>query len=337
MNYRLYTFLAIFLFVANNICFAQSLEVASFVLAPTQYGGDFVKDINNRPCALIKVQIVNKNVSFEGDIRKCEEKGQNEWWVWIWEGAKYLSIKSESFLPLKVTFAEHDIKLAGHQTYILRLVQSMRDPGLEGPTPSTTASNLNNSGVLPHNTFNKGVSLQDSEYHQKKQKDQNKYIAWGIVGTGHPWNLVSGIEYRGGGIVGFGLYGDIGMDFTRITVSNGHNYAHCTKTTFRYNGGLKFFPYRGLFLDCGYGSIAPATAEVKFDYIYLLDADDIIKIRKQVSTGHGPHIHIGYNLVTNLSKGSGFFLGINGGILYDVINKKTAPSFNLKIGVAWRR
>lgn len=133
MNYRLYIFLTIFLFVANNICFAQSLEVASFVLAPTQYGGDFVKDINNRPCALIKVQIVNKNVSFEGDVRKCEEKGQNEWWVWIWEGANYLTIKSDSFLPFKVTFAEHNIKLVGHKTYILRLVQSA--PSTRKTTP----------------------------------------------------------------------------------------------------------------------------------------------------------------------------------------------------------
>lgn len=124
MNYRLYTFLAVFFFVANNICFAQSLEVVSFELASTQYGGDFVKDINNKPCALIKVQIVDKNVSFEGDVRKFEEKGHNEWWVWIWDGAKYLTIKSDSFLPLKVTFKEHNIKLVGHQTYVLRLVKS---------------------------------------------------------------------------------------------------------------------------------------------------------------------------------------------------------------------
>lgn len=133
MNYRLYTFLVIFLYVANNICFAQSLEVESFTLAPTQYGGDFVKDINGQPCALIKVQIVDKNVSFEGDVRKFEEKGQNEWWVWIWNEAEFLTIKSDSFLPLKVTFAEHDIKLAGHQTYILRLVQSTRDSTIVKP------------------------------------------------------------------------------------------------------------------------------------------------------------------------------------------------------------
>ena len=136
MNYRLFTFLAIFLFVDNNICFAQSLEVASFVSAPNQYGGEFVKDLNNQPCALIKVQIVDKKVSFDGDVRKFEEKGQNEWWVWIWEGAKYLTIKSDSFLPYKVIFAEHDIKLVGHQTYILRLVQTPKDTAIIYQTAS---------------------------------------------------------------------------------------------------------------------------------------------------------------------------------------------------------
>lgn len=114
---------SVLLFV-GNVCLAQSVSVDTLMLAPTQYGGDFVKDINNHPCALIKVQIVNKNVSFEGDVRKIEEKGQNEWWVWIWEGAKYITIKSDSFLPLKVTFVDYGIRLEEHQTYILRLVQS---------------------------------------------------------------------------------------------------------------------------------------------------------------------------------------------------------------------
>lgn len=127
MNYRLYSILAILLSWAYNICSAQSLEVESFTLAPTQYAGDYVKDYNNHSCALIKVQIVDKNVSFDGDVLKLEMKGQNEWWVWIWDGAKYLTIKSDSFLPLKVTFSNYGIKLAGHQTYILRLVQSTRD------------------------------------------------------------------------------------------------------------------------------------------------------------------------------------------------------------------
>lgn len=124
MSYRIYIFLTLTFLFACNVCFAQSIEVDTFMLAPTQYGGAFVKDINNRPCALIKVQIVNENVSFEGDVIKCEEMGQNEWRVWIWESAKYLTIKSDSFLPLKINFNDHGIKLVGHQTYVLRLVQS---------------------------------------------------------------------------------------------------------------------------------------------------------------------------------------------------------------------
>lgn len=181
------------------------------------------------------------------------------------------------------------------------------------------------------------IDLMDNSY---CRANKNRYVAWNIAGAGYPWNLVTGIEFRGGGIVGVGLYGDIGMDFTAITV----NYtdtdvrAHTTKTTFRYAGGIKFYPYKGLFLDCGYGTISQPSAKV-LSYKYYgdhLSADEATAVREKVeNSSHGLLFHAGYNLVTNLSDGAGFFLGVSGGASYDVINKVFAPSVNLKIGVAW--
>ena len=152
----------------------------------------------------------------------------------------------------------------------------------------------------------------------KKNTNTRSDIAWGIAGTGYPWNLTSGIEWRWGGIVGFGLYGDIGMDFTYV---DAYYYREKeTKTSFKYAGGIKFYPYRGLFLDCGYGTICPAYVESKTYY----------------ESGHGVLFHVGYNLFFAApTDNTGFFLGICGGASYNVINNKYAPSINLKIGISW--
>lgn len=158
--------------------------------------------------------------------------------------------------------------------------------------------------------------------------DRGRYVAWGIAGAGYPWNLVSSIEWRWGGIIGLGLYGDIGMDFTHCGVE-GWNKDPITAIHFRYAGGLKFYPYRGIFLDCGYGTICPAKAK-----------------SKDFDSNHGVLFHVGYNLylpgdkttISHWETGSritGFFLGVSGGASYDVKNKVYAPSINLKIGMAW--
>lgn len=151
----------------------------------------------------------------------------------------------------------------------------------------------------------------------QKKSNYHSDIAWGIAGAGYPWNLVSSIEWRWGGIIGLGLYGDIGMDFTHC----GKKYGDpITATHFRYAGGLKFYPYRGIFLDCGYGTICPAKAE-----------------SKDFDSSHGVLFHAGYNLFLTSSGSTGFFLGVSGGASYDVKNMVYAPSINLKIGIAWER
>lgn len=180
------------------------------------------------------------------------------------------------------------------------------------------------------------IDLMDNSY---CKANKNRYIAWNIAGAGYPWNLVTGIEFRAGGIVGVGLYGDIGMDFTTISYDyydGGKVAGNTVKTAFRYAGGIRFYPYRGLFVDCGYGSIAKTNVSLKgmkngqYKFYSTPEA-----ARAAVQNSHGLLFHAGYNLVTNLSDGAGFFLGISGGASYDVINYVFAPSVNLKIGVAW--
>lgn len=127
--------IALLLFFMSITCHAQNLKVESFVeasnveLVPDR---DTVNDGNGDLCALIKVQIVDKNVSFEGGVSRSYKKGQNEWWVWISTKAKRLTIKSDSFLPLTVIFGDYGFEHlidARKQTYLLRLVQ----PSIESP------------------------------------------------------------------------------------------------------------------------------------------------------------------------------------------------------------
>lgn len=161
-----------------------------------------------------------------------------------------------------------------------------------------------------------GVDLEDNSY---CRDGKNRYVAWGIAGAGYPWNLVSGVEFRGGNLIGVGFYGELGMDFTACSYH--YQKYEETATFFHYAGGIKFYPYRGLFLDAGYGTISKPVDKSE---------------KSNVGHSHGVLFHAGYNLVTNLSGGYGFFLGVNGGASYDVINKVFAPSVNLKIGIAWK-
>ena len=62
------------------------------------------------------------------------------------------------------------------------------------------------------NKFKDFLKDRDNPYCKAKR---NRYIAWVVAGAGYPWNVVTGIELRGGGILGLGGYADIGVDFSQ--------------------------------------------------------------------------------------------------------------------------
>lgn len=171
---------------------------------------------------------------------------------------------------------------------------------------------------------------------------RNRYIAWTIVSAGYPWNVGTGVELRGGGILGLGGYADIGVDFSRFscTINDYDNnyrphswHNDLTKVTFHWDGGIRFY-YKGLFLSFGYGTIGRNGAvEIAFS---LGESSNDEAIKKKLRVGHGPNFHVGYNMVTSEW---GFFLGVSGGLTYDVVYKVVAPSVNLKLGMSfeWKK
>lgn len=210
--------------------------------------------------------------------------------------------------------------------------------------------------------------LKNNDYINNRR---NKYVAWGIAGATYPWDLNTSIEFRYGNTVGFGLYGGVGMGFTKLDVSNYNNLhqwirpnydkeVHCN---FSYSAGLKFFPYRGFFIGCGYGSYIkyPMSIECPEDYInkkiaqYNSDGyfvgnveapdyeatgkrneefcEDVLKNRKM---NHGMQFILGYDFVSKMvDTNVGFYLGVKGGIIYDIKNKAIVPLAGLKLGLAF--
>ncbi len=163
--------------------------------------------------------------------------------------------------------------------------------------------------------------------------DRN-YVAWNIAGTGYPWNLTDGVEFRYGGVIGIGGYLDFGMDFTHVKFYSDYYSFNETisKLFFHYSGGLKLYIYEGLFMGCGYGTINMPVYDVGkvYGHDYRIYAR-----QKNVEHSHGLHFHVGYNFIVD--SWPLFFLGISAGASYDIKNKVYAPSVLLKIGIAWER
>ena len=90
---------------------AQKLTVegmqATNDLSASQYKRN---DINEQPCALIKVQLATTGATFEGNVIPPVNYKAGEYWVYMPGGNKELMIKHPSFLPLHINFADYGIK-----------------------------------------------------------------------------------------------------------------------------------------------------------------------------------------------------------------------------------
>ena len=121
--------LLLLLLVARLAGAQQGLVVESFRLDPfdataatTEHQ---VLDNNLNPCALVKVMIIDNTVNFKSDwIIRTDSRGKNEYWVYLCEGTRSLTVRSDFFLPTEVVFADYDPEIKGLKklnTYVLTL------------------------------------------------------------------------------------------------------------------------------------------------------------------------------------------------------------------------
>ena len=68
---------------------AQELKVKSFSLAATDISAQTQqrRDLNDEPCALVKVQFVGVLLDVEGNVIKPLAKKGNETWVYLTNGS----------------------------------------------------------------------------------------------------------------------------------------------------------------------------------------------------------------------------------------------------------
>lgn len=100
---------------------AQQLKAVAFEYAAQDIDAAFyrVLDANNKPCALVKVRLIEPEARFDGDVVKTIHE-DNEYWTYMTEGAKYIKIKTPDYLPCEYSFPQ---PLVGGQTYILTIVK----------------------------------------------------------------------------------------------------------------------------------------------------------------------------------------------------------------------
>ena len=126
----------LFVFQAIVVC-AQELTVKSFKLAENDTSAQTQprKDLNDRNCALVKVQFVGVISEVEGNVVKPLVKHGNETWVYMPQGSRQLKFLTQSYLPVMVTFADYGVeKLESNRTYVLVMTKPMASFGQQKQT-----------------------------------------------------------------------------------------------------------------------------------------------------------------------------------------------------------
>ena len=118
-------FSLVLLFIAISSALAQKLTVESFKLVPSDLTAQTQprKDLNNRNCAVVKVQFVGELTNIEGNVIMPLVKRNNETWVYMPQNTRQMKVITKNYLPLMVTFADYDVeRLESNRTYVLTLL-----------------------------------------------------------------------------------------------------------------------------------------------------------------------------------------------------------------------
>ena len=150
----------VLLFASISSAIAQKLTVESFKLA----GSDLTaqtqprKDLNDRNCAVVKVQFVGELVNIEGNVIMPLVKRNNETWVYMPQNTRQMNVVTKNFLPLMVTFADFGIeRLESNRTYVLTLLGNTQQQAQQLQTLSIRYS-PSSATVLVDNRMVKGMN-----------------------------------------------------------------------------------------------------------------------------------------------------------------------------------
>ena len=106
--------------------FAQKLAIESFTLSATDISAQTQprKDLNDEPCALVKVQFVGDIRDVEGNVIKPLVKTGNETWAYMTHGSQQMKVLTKDYLPIMVNFSSFGIsQVEKNKTYVLVLTK----------------------------------------------------------------------------------------------------------------------------------------------------------------------------------------------------------------------
>ena len=148
------------LFTAISSALAQELTVKSFKLASSDLTAQTQprKDLNDRNCAVVKVQFVGELTNIEGNVIMPLVKRNNETWVYMPQNTRQMKVITKNYLPLMVTFADYDIeKLESNRTYVLTLLGNSQQQAQQTQT-LTIRYTPSSATVLVDNKMMKGMN-----------------------------------------------------------------------------------------------------------------------------------------------------------------------------------
>ena len=128
---------------------AQELKVKSFALAATVISAQTQprKDLNDEPCALVKVQFVGDILDVEGNVIKPLVKKGNETWAYMTHGSQQMKVLTKDYLPIMVNFSNYGIsQVEKNKTYVLVLTKPVG-----GAEPVDAGGNFYALSVQPKN------------------------------------------------------------------------------------------------------------------------------------------------------------------------------------------
>ena len=147
-------------FAAISSAIAQKLTVESFKLVPSDLTAQTQprKDLNDRNCAVVKVQFVGELTNIEGNVIMPLVKRNNETWVYMPQNTRQMKVITKNYLPLMVTFADYDVeRLESNRTYVLTLLVNSQQQVQQSQT-LTIRYSPSTATVLVDNKMVKGMN-----------------------------------------------------------------------------------------------------------------------------------------------------------------------------------
>ena len=141
---------------------AQKLSVESFSLAASDISAQTQprKDLNDAPCALVKVQFVGNILNVKGNVILPLLKEDYETWVYLTHGSRQMQVTAKNYLPLMIKFADYGVEsVEKNRTYVLVLNQMgmSSNPADVSTTASTVSVSPVQVPAVPSNTISDDV------------------------------------------------------------------------------------------------------------------------------------------------------------------------------------